>query len=320
MHGIDFPTDDNVLVGRESSDDAGVYRVSEELALVQTVDFFTPVVDDPCDFGRIAAANALSDVYAMGGRPTTAMNLVGWPVETLGIEHLRAMLAGGAEKVREAGAVVVGGHTVIDEELKYGLAVTGHVHPQRIWKNRGLQPGDALFLTKGIGTGIINTAIKGGLAGEAEVRRVTEVMATLNAAAAEVLAGFPLSACTDVTGFGLLGHLAEMVEGEVRVEVDSGAVPQLPGAYDYAAIGLVPAGAHSNREFRQKMVAFPPGFDPVLRDLLFDPQTSGGLLFGCRSGEAEEILDRLHAAGVEQAARIGGVVPGAAGIVVGEGS
>lgn len=316
MHGLDFPTDENVLVGKGTADDAGIYRVSDELALIQTVDFFTPIVDDPYDFGRVAAANALSDVYAMGGVPKTAMNIVAWPVETMGLEPLKAMLAGGAEKVREAGAVLLGGHSVEDEEPKYGLSVTGYVHPQKIWKNQGLREGDRLILTKGIGTGILNTAIKGGLASQAEVKMVTETMATLNAAAAEVVRAFDVSACTDVTGFGLLGHLGEMVDGKCRVELDTAAVPILAGTYDYAAMGLVPVGAHRNRDYRQWMLKGLEDFDPILRDILFDPQTSGGLLFGCRAGDAAEVVARLHDAGLEDAAVIGTAGSDDAGITL----
>ncbi len=308
MKDLDFPVNDHVLVGKGSADDAGVYLVNEELALIQTVDFFTPVVDDPYDFGRIAAANSLSDVYAMGGVPQTAMNIVAYPVESMSLEPLKEMLAGGAAVLRQAGAVLLGGHSVEDEELKYGLSVTGYVHPQKIWENQGLKKDNNLILTKAIGTGIVNTAIKGELATAAEIERTTTSMATLNKAAAQVLADFSITACTDITGFGLLGHLAEMIAGAgVGVQLEPAAIPLLPGTMKYAAMGLVPAGAYNNRKYRQDMVAFPEGFDPVLRDILFDPQTSGGLLFGCQQEETATIIGRLHDVGVEDAAVIGSV-------------
>jgi selenide,water dikinase len=289
-----------------TSDDAGVYRVSDELALIQTLDFFTPVVDNPYDFGRIAAANALSDVYAMGGVPKTAMNIVAYPLETMGREALREMLAGGAATLREADTVLLGGHSVEDEELKYGLAVTGFVHPKKILTNQGLCIGDCLVLTKPLGTGIINTAIKGGLASKETIVRVTELMATLNRKAAEIIAGFTVSACTDVTGFGLLGHLAEMICGTgIGVKIESNIVPFLAEAYEFGSMGFVPVGAHKNREFRKTMVSASAGFDPVLRDILFDPQTSGGLLIGCAEKDAQALVRRLHDQGIIAAAVIG---------------
>jgi selenide,water dikinase len=304
---LQFPSSPQVLVGAETSDDAGVYQISPELALIQTVDFFTPMVDDPYDFGRIAAANALSDVYAMGGEPKTALNLVAFPMD-LGKEALRAVLAGGIEKIKEAGAALLGGHSVQDEELKYGLAVTGFVHPDKVLSNQGLKPGDQLILTKPLGSGIISTAVKAGLASEKTIKRVTGLMAELNRSAAGVLADFPISACTDVTGFGLLGHLAEMVCGSrVRALLHSPQAPILPEALEFAAMGLVPAGAHANRRHREGMVELGPEVDPVMRDILYDPQTSGGLLIGCPAGRAPELLARLNDAGVGQAAVLGEV-------------
>ncbi len=309
MSTLDFPTDANVLVGLATADDAGVYRISDELALIQTVDFFTPIVDDPFDFGRIAAANALSDVYAMGGIPKTAMNIVAYPIKTMGREPLQEMLAGGATMLRQAGAVLLGGHSVEDEELKYGLSVTGFVHPKKILANQGLRPGDCLVLTKPLGTGIINTAIKAGLASAETISTVTELMATLNKVAARVMCDFSVSACTDITGFGLLGHIAEMVSGSGRgVVVESGKVPVLPEAREFGAMGFVPVGAYKNREFRKDMVVLPDAFDPVLRDILFDPQTSGGLLIGCAEKEVPRLLSRLHVEGVKDAAIIGYVI------------
>lgn len=289
-----------------TSDDAGVYRISDELALIQTLDFFTPIVDDPYDFGRIAAANALSDIYAMGGIPKTAMNIVAYPMGSMGPGPLREMLAGGAATLREADTVLLGGHSVEDEEMKYGLSVTGFVHPERIIANQGLCVGDCLVLTKPLGTGIINTAIKGGLVPYETIRRVTELMATLNRKAAEIMTEFNISACTDITGFGLLGHIAEMISGtDIGVTIEVDKVPLLERAYELGSIGFVPIGSHKNREFRKDMVFASSDFDPVLRDILFDPQTSGGLLIGCEEKEATLMVKRMHNEGILEAAIIG---------------
>lgn len=296
-------------MGLATADDAGVYKVSDDLALIQTLDFFTPIVDAPYDFGRIAAANALSDVYAMGGVPKTAMNIVAYPMESMGRAALREMLEGGAAILKEADTVLLGGHSVEDEELKYGLSVTGFVHPDKIIANQGLAAGDCLILTKPLGTGIVNTAIKAGLASSETTRRVTTLMATLNRLAAEVISGFAVTACTDITGFGLLGHIAEMITGTgVGVTIDSSKVPVIAEAVEFASMGFVPVGAHKNRVFRQEMVVTPQGFDPVVRDILFDPQTSGGLLFGCRQEDVEALVRRLHDSGVEESAMVGYVV------------
>jgi len=303
------PTDANVLVGTATSDDAGVYRISDELALIQTVDFFPPVVDDPYDFGRIAAANALSDVYAMGGVPKTAMNIVAFPSETMDLAVLGEVLAGGIAKLREAETVLLGGHSVVDEELKYGLAVTGFVHPAKILANQGLKPGDCLLLTKPLGTGIVNTGIKAGLATKETCRKVTEQMAQLNKTAATVMADFPVSACTDITGFGLLGHLGEMVRGSgLTVSIHSASVPYLEEAIEFASMGLVPAGSFANRRYRAGLVTMPDDFDPLLRDILYDPQTSGGLLIGCPEPVAGALLARLQDMGIA-AAIVGQVGP-----------
>jgi selenide, water dikinase len=309
LSGLSIPSDENVLIGMATADDAGVYKISDELALIQTVDFFTPIVDDPYDFGRIAAANALSDVYAMGGIPKTALNIVAFPINTLDGAILRAILAGGLDKLREAKTVLLGGHSIVDEEMKYGLAITGFVHPGKILANQGLKSGDCLILTKALGTGIISTATKGGLVTDQTIRRVTALMATLNKYAAEIMADFPVSACTDITGFGLLGHLAEMIAGTgMAVVIDSRAVPVLPETLEFAAMGMVPAAAHKNRLFRQPMVEVSADFDPVLRDILFDPQTSGGLLIGCAEKAAHVLLHRLLEEGIADA-RIVGYVP-----------
>ena len=304
-----FPTDENVLVGLDRADDAGVYRISDELALIQTVDFFTPIVDDPYWFGQIAAANALSDVYAMGGVPKTAMNLVGFPIKQMDLDILRQIIQGGIDKIREAGAVLVGGHSIEDSELKYGLSVTGFVHPARVLVKKNLRAGDCLILTKPLGTGIINTAIKAAMAPPALIDRVTRLMATLNRGAAEAMADFAVHACTDVTGFGLLGHLAEMVTGSgCSVRIESRQVPILPETADFAGMGLVPGGAFKNKSFRQAMVAFADGVDAVMQDMLFDPQTSGGLLISIASQHAEALAEALTRRGVPAAAVIGEVL------------
>jgi selenide,water dikinase len=304
-------------VGLERADDAGVYRISDTLALIQTVDFFTPVVDDPYWFGQIAAANALSDVYAMGGVPKTAMNLVAFPVKDMDLSILRQIIQGGLDKMTEAGVVLVGGHSIEDKELKYGLSVTGFIHPDRVLTKKNLKPGDRLILTKPLGTGIVNTAIKAGLASPELVERVMRLMATLNRTAAETMARFDVHACTDVTGFGLLGHLAEMVSGSGNgVRVFSKQVPVFPEALEFASMGLIPAGAHKNREFREAMVVFDD--DAVgrpLRDVLFDPQTSGGLLISVSGAQAGDLLKALGAGGIAESAEIGEVLPGSEEII-----
>ena len=316
MCGLDFPTDPNVLVGLSRADDAGVYKVSDDLALIQTVDFFTPVVDDPYWFGQIAAANALSDVYAMGGEPKTAMNLVGFPLKTMDLSILRQVIQGGIDKVREAGVVLLGGHSVEDDELKYGLSVTGFIHPQRILTKQGLKAGDSLVLTKPLGTGIVNTAIKGNLASEAIIRQVTEIMAMLNRTAATVMDRYPVHACTDITGFGLIGHLAEMIQGTgLGVKLSSGQLPLIDTALEFASMGFVPGGAHKNRSFRESLVDMNPAIDPALQDILYDPQTSGGLCIAVAPDSADALVAHLKNEGVEQAAVIGEVVEVPAGMI-----
>lgn len=303
-----FPTNENVLVGLDRADDAGVYRVSDDLALIQTVDFFTPIVDDPYWFGQIAAANALSDVYAMGGTPKTAMNLVGFPIKTMDIDVLRQIIQGGLDKLTEAGTVLVGGHSIEDKELKYGLSVTGFVHPKRVLTKNNLQAEDRLILTKPLGTGIINTAIKGGLASDKLIDTVTRLMATLNRDAAEVMMEFPVHACTDITGFGLLGHMAEMVIGSgLGIHIQANSVPVLKEALEYAAMGMIPAGMHKNRKFREHIVDISSSVDILLQDVFFDPQTSGGLLICVAADSAKELLYRLKEKGISQAAMIGEV-------------
>jgi selenide,water dikinase len=299
-----------VIVGLEKADDAGVYKVSDDLAIIQTVDFFTPIVDDPYAFGQIAAANALSDVYAMGGVPKTAMNLVAFPLKDMDMSVLRQIIRGGLDKMSEAGVVLVGGHSVEDKELKYGLSVTGFIHPDRVLTKRNLQVGDRLILTKPLGTGIINTAIKGGLASKEITDTVTRLMATLNRDAAEIMANYPVHACTDITGFGFLGHISEMVvDSETGIRIHTDRIPILPQTLDYAGMGLVPAGAYKNREFYERHVDFAPGVDALIQDILFDPQTSGGLLICVGSDRAEDLLQALKQKSIHNAAIVGQVVP-----------
>jgi selenide,water dikinase len=298
----------NLLVGIEHPDDAGVYKVSDDLALVQTVDFFTPIVDDPYAFGQIAAANALSDIYAMGATPITAMNLVAFPIQSMGIEVLRGILRGGLDTMREAEVVLIGGHSIEDDELKYGLAVTGLVHPDAFLTNTGAQVGDRIILTKPLGTGIINTAQKGGMASAEAVQGAVEVMTALNRKAAEVMRGFGVHACTDVTGFGLLGHLSEMIGDEIGIKVFVDTVPILPGTEEYAGMGLVPGGAHRNREFYGPKVEGGEDLSPTLLDVLYDPQTSGGLLIAVAEADAEGILRFLQEVGIKAARIIAEVV------------
>jgi len=299
---LELPSDPNLIVGIEGADDAGVYKISEEVALIQTIDFFTPIVDDPYWFGQIAAANALSDVYAMGGRPLTAMNVVCFPIKEMPLTVLQEILRGGLDKMKEAEAVLVGGHSVEDPELKYGLSVTGIVHPERVIRNQGARPGDRLILTKPLGTGIINTAIKAGLAEGETVERVTRTMAALNRGASEAMQEVGASACTDITGFGLLGHACEMIEGtEVGMVIYASKVPYFPEAEEFAKMGLVPGGTYRNREFREQMVNLHPEIPPWLVDILFDAQTSGGLLISVPSSKVEALLERLRKRGVEAA-------------------
>lgn len=293
-----------------------MYRISDEIALIQTVDFFTPVVDDPHAFGRIAAANALSDVYAMGGVPKTAMNLVAFPVKEMDLSVLRQIIQGGIDTLREAGVVLIGGHSIEDKELKYGLSVTGLIHPDRVLTKKALRAEDALILTKPLGTGVINTAIKARMVSPDLVDRITRLMATLNRCAAEVMADFPVTACTDVTGFGLLGHLAEMVEGSgCGASLSAGRIPIMAEALDFARMGLIPAGAYRNRAFREAMITVDAGVDRAVADLCFDPQTSGGLLMAVPTAQAGDLVSALRAAGVPDAALIGHVLPGPAEVI-----
>ena len=304
-------------MGLERADDAGVYKLSEELAIIQTVDFFTPIVDDPYTFGQIAAANALSDVYAMGGKPLTAMNIVCFPSKTMDISVLRDILQGGLERMREAGVVLVGGHSIDDQELKYGLSVTGTIHPKRVVTNAGARAGDKLILTKPLGTGIIGTAIKGGMAKEGTIARVTECMITLNKRASELMQEIGVNACTDITGFGLIGHACEMIQGgEAGMVIYAASVPVFAEAMEFARMGLIPGGTYRNKEFRTCLVEMSGEIPDPMLDILFDPQTSGGLLISVSAGKAELLLTKLHQSGVTDAAIIGEVVDQPEGRIV----
>jgi len=294
----------NVLIGFDTADDAGVYRLTDELALVQTIDFFTPIVDDPFTFGAIAAANALSDVYAMGGRPVSALSVVAFPGNG-DIDVLTDIMRGGLEKMREAGCAVVGGHSVNDPEIKFGYAVTGLIHPGRIKANSGARAGDALVFTKALGTGVIGTALKRGLAGEESVRAATASMLKLNREACEAMLRFEVHGCTDVTGFGMIGHAREMaVASGVTLEIEAASVPLLPGALDAVRAGAIPGGLRNNRDFASCAVQAADGIDPSLLELLYDPQTSGGLLIALPEPDAGTLTDILC-----DAVRVGRVTP-----------
>jgi selenide,water dikinase len=303
----------DLLVGMETADDAGVYRLTPEIALIQTVDFFTPVVNDPYTFGQIAAANALSDVYAMGGQPLTALNIVCYPSKTVPKEVLQAILAGGLDKIHEAGALLVGGHSVDDTELKYGLSVTGVVHPDRVLTNGGARVGDQLILTKPLGTGVIATAMKGGLASPEAEAEAIRVMTTLNRLPAHCLESQAIHAITDITGFGLMGHALEMASAsKVEITFYAHRVPLLAAAQEYAAMGLVPAGSFANRNFCAKSLQVAPDVDPVLVDLMSDAQTNGGLLLAVPPDQVQPLMVCLTGYGIS-ASHVGEVTGSAPG-------
>ena len=301
----DLPThtDENLLVGFDHSDDASVYRISDTLALVQTVDFFPPIVDDPFTFGQIAATNALSDVYAMGGEPKLALNLLCIP-ENMPQSAVQGILAGGYSKVYEAGAIITGGHSIFDDVPKYGLAVTGFVHPDRFYKNLGAKEGDILFLTKPLGVGILTTAEKAEMLEKGEIDPVIALMTTLNKGARDCAVNYRVHACTDVTGFSLMGHMLEMMQGsEASARVETGAIEFLPRVLEFAHMGLLPAGVYRNRNYAEPFVD--EGSLPLkVRDALYDPQTSGGLLIAVDPRDADA-LERDLRASVPSAQRIG---------------
>ncbi len=299
-----------MLVGFETADDAGVYLLGPELALVQTVDFFTPVVDDPYTYGQIAATNALSDVYAMGGRPMSALAMVCFP-DGGDMEVLERILAGGLSKMVEAGCTVIGGHSIRDPEIKFGYAVTGTIHPKHVWKNAGARPGDILILTKAIGTGVISTALKRQVAKSEWIDSATHSMSTLNKAAAEVAleSGAEVHGATDVTGFGLIGHAREMALGsKVTIEITAAAVPTLPGALECVRAGAVPGGLKANREFAEGCVGYEEEILPELKTLLFDPQTAGGLLLSVAEHDAGRLLAALQSRCGSVVSKIGKVL------------
>jgi len=309
LAALPVPNDPSLLVGTDTADDAAVYRLTDELAVVQTVDFFTPIVDDPYHFGAISAANSLSDIYAMGARPLFALNIVGFPSNRLPMRVLEEILRGALDKASEAGIHVVGGHTVDDTEPKFGLAVTGVVHPDRLLRNNTARPGDVLILTKPLGVGIISTAAKRGVADAGDVRTAVEVMSELNRTAGELLIESNANACTDITGFGLLGHLHEMSAGSsVDVEVSAGAVPVLPAAARFAGAGIVPGGTLNNLEHVKQHVHFADEIPRVTQILLADAQTSGGLLASLPEDGVESLLRALQERGIDGAAKIGRVL------------
>ena len=306
MHELPKFKNSDMLVGTETGDDAGVYRLRPDLAIVNTVDFFTPIVDDPYIFGQISAANSLSDVYAMGGDPKTCMNIVCFPKGKMDIEILGEILKGGADKVKESGAVIIGGHSIIDEEIKYGMAVTGVIHPDKIFRNVGVQEGDVLILTKPLGTGIITTALKKGKASEESVGEAVKSMITLNAAASLVARKHPVHACSDVTGFGILGHALGMASGSgVTLVIESAKMPLLRRAASLAEKGYITGGCKRNREYLNDKMAIDKSIREGLVEVALDPQTSGGLLIAVAKRHAAKLLEDLHNAGVAHATEVG---------------
>jgi selenide,water dikinase len=299
----------NVLRSIERLDDAGVYKISDEIALIQTIDFITPIVNDPYNFGRIAAANSISDVYTMGGKPITAMNVVCFPSDSLDIAILKEILRGGLDIMNEAGVALMGGHSVKDAEMKYGLSVTGVVHPDKLITNSGAQIGDALVLTKPLGTGVLSTALKNRLISDDEFIPVLQSMATLNKAAAEQMIEFGAHACTDITGFGLAGHASHLIqEGGKGIEFDFESIPLFTGLMDFLKKEVAPGGLGRNREFYSSSVKFIRQVPEYQRDILYDPQTSGGLLIALPPAKAEKLVKRLRGLGVASAAVVGKVV------------
>lgn len=310
MCGLPLISHPNLIAGIEHCDDAGVYKLRDDLAIILTLDFFTPIVDDPYTFGQVAVANSLSDVYAMGGEPLTAMNIICFPIRTMDISILHEILRGGLDKMKEANVLLVGGHSVEDNELKYGLSVTGTVHPDHVYLNRGAEAGDALVLTKPLGTGIINTILKADMASAEMVNKSVRCMAELNKKAADVMRQFSsIHACTDVTGFGLLGHASEMIEGsDVGMVVDASKVPIFSEVQPFVEMGIIPGGLNRNRNFRMPMVEVDDGCPPWLVDVFFDPQTSGGLLISLSADDADRMVRQMNDIGIVDASVIGEVV------------
>lgn len=308
LSGLSPIPDPDILVGLDRPDDAGIYRLNEEIALIQTVDYITPIVDDPFMFGRIAGANALSDIWTMGGRPICAMNVVCFPSEGLSLEILQETLRGGIDSLSKAGCALVGGHSVDDPEFKYGMSVTGLVHPEHFLTNRGAVPGDLMVLTKAIGTGIVAIAVKAGLAEPETVNASELTMTTLNRRAGELMLEHNPHACTDITGFGLVGHAAGMAEGEpITINISTGSVPLLPGTADLVRMGMVPATIYNNRKHFSSCIETDDEADRFLVDILYDPQTSGGLLVAMSPEDAEKYTRAMHSEGFTDTAIIGNV-------------
>jgi len=305
---LNIKTHPNLLVGIEHHDDSAVYKLSDDIAMVQSLDFFTPIVDDPFTFGQITAANALSDIYAMGARPITALNIVGFPVDEMDNSILQDILRGGIDKLDESGTVLAGGHSIKDDELKYGLSVTGIIHPDKLISNKGAKPGDALILTKALGTGIVATALKQKTATPHEVDTMIAGMIQLNKYAAEIAVKYPINAMTDVTGYGLVGHLLEMLDAsEVDANIMVDQLPLLPGALEWAAKKVVPGGLITNRKFYKPRIAVGSKVDKLMELIVIDPQTSGGLLMSVPQDSAEALLSDLQENGVPQARIIGNI-------------
>jgi selenide,water dikinase len=292
--GLPLVESPNLIIGLEKPDDAGVYKITEDIAIVQTVDFFTPIIDDPFVFGQVAAANSLSDIYAMGGKPITAMNIVGFPIKKFEKGILREVLRGGLTKMAEADVVLVGGHSIDDPELKYGLSVTGIIHPQKILTKQGAQPNDGIILTKPLGTGIIATALKGKAASTSAIDRMAASMTTLNRKASVIIQEIGVHACTDITGFGLIGHSYEVANASQKgIYLQLSSIPVIEDALEYAAMGLVPGGARANRQFYLPHVEYQVHISPEMQDILYDPQTSGGLLVFVAQEKVNKLLDNF---------------------------
>jgi selenide, water dikinase len=306
LHSLPKFDNPDVIVGTETSDDAGVFRLRPDLAIVNTVDFFTPIVDDPYTFGQIAAANSLSDIYAMGGEPKTALNIVCFPKGKIDLKVLGEILRGGADKAGEAGVAIVGGHSIIDPEIKYGMAVTGVIHPDKILRNVGVQEGDMMVLTKPLGTGVIATALKKGKATKGSIQDAVSVMSELNRTASTIMRSYPVHACSDVTGFGLLGHALGMASGSsVTLILESKRLPLLRRARHLADKGYLTGGCKRNREYLQDKITIDGSIRPGLVEMAFDPQTSGGLLIAVPQKSAPKLVAELHAAGLKYSAAIG---------------
>ncbi len=309
MENIKVPNDSSVIVGPDSFDDAGVYRLTDEIAVIQTVDFFTPIVDDPYIYGQIAACNALSDVYAMGGKPLTALNIVCFPVNKFSLDVLKRVLEGGLDILNKGGVQLLGGHSVEDDEMKYGLSVTGIVHPDKVITNNGLRNGDVLVLTKPLGTGIISTAIKRKSLNVDEVDDYIEVMRTLNDVPSEVMQDFEVHACTDVTGFGLIGHLKEMMaKDKLEIKINTKSLPLLTGVLESASKDMIPGGLNNNRKHIGPFCHVETSVSKEIGDIIFDPQTSGGLLIALPENQGDRMISELRSRGIDRAEIIGAVI------------